>query len=66
MTAGAELLVLPDDEMWLMQPVLEGMISYTELLQTNIRLADIARMNDALTVKYTNRARLAEWERDHS
>jgi hypothetical protein len=58
---GVELVTLPDNEMWLMQPVLAGLIPYTELHNPKLRLSDIGRMNDALAVKYTNERLLQEW-----
>ncbi len=43
-----------------MNPVLAGMIQYTDLLRSELRLADIARMNDALLVRATNERRMNE------
>lgn len=46
-----------DDEDWLMRPVLEGMCKYESLLDGTLGLEDIAKMNDALDVKYENESR---------
>jgi hypothetical protein len=43
-----------------MRPVLEGMCLYESLLDGRLALVDIARMNDALDVKYENERRLNE------
>jgi len=42
---------------WLMQPVLEGLITYDKLLDPALGLADIARMNDAIAVRQENQRR---------
>lgn len=47
-------------EDWLMRPVLEGMCRYESLLDGRLKLVDVARMNDALDVKYENERRLNE------
>ena len=49
---------MADEEDWLMRPVLEGMCLYESLKDCSLDLADIARMNDALDVKYENENRL--------
>jgi hypothetical protein len=46
-----------DNEDWLLAPVLEGMCKYESLLDGTIGLFDIARMNDAITVRAENNAR---------
>lgn len=46
-----------EGEDWLMRPNLEGLCSYESLIDGSIDLADIARMNDALDVKFENEAR---------
>jgi len=48
---------LPDNEDWLLAPVLEGMCSYESLLDGTVDLADIARMNDAISARNENSAR---------
>lgn len=48
---------MPDDEDWIMQPVLEGLCKYESLLDCTLDLEDIARLNDAINVKYENQAR---------
>jgi hypothetical protein len=40
-----------------MAPVMAGMCKYESLLDGSLGLLDIARMNDALTVRYENDAR---------
>lgn len=46
-----------DEEDWLMKPVLEGLCMYESLKDGTLDLADIARMNDALDVKFENENR---------
>lgn len=48
---------MPNDEDWLMRPVIEGMCSYESLKNGVLDLADIAKMNNALDVKNENEAR---------
>ncbi len=48
---------MPDDEDWIMQPVLEGLCKYESLLDCTLDLADVARLNDAINVKYENESR---------
>ena len=48
---------MSDGEDWIMRPVLEGMCKYESLLDCTLGLEDIARMNDALDVKYENELR---------
>jgi len=48
---------MPDGEDWLMRPVMEGICKYESLLDGTLDLADIARMNDALDVRYENQRR---------
>jgi hypothetical protein len=43
---------------WLMRPVLEGMCRYESLKDKTLDLGDIARMNDALDVRYENERRI--------
>ena len=45
---------MPDDEDWILRPVLEGLCSYESLKNGVLDLADIAKMNDALDVKAEN------------
>lgn len=49
---------MPDGEDWLMRPVLEGCCLYESLINCTLDLADIARLNDALDVKFENEERL--------
>lgn len=48
---------LPEDEDWVMRPVLEGLCKYGEMKDGTLDLADIARMNDALDVRLENEKR---------
>jgi hypothetical protein len=48
---------MPDGEDWILKPVLEGLIKYESLLDGTLDLEDIARLNDAIDVKYDNQAR---------
>lgn len=48
---------MADDEDWLMRPVLEGCCKYESLIDGTLDLRDIARMNEALDVKYENEER---------
>lgn len=48
---------MPENEDYVMRPVLAGMIDYYRLLDGSISLLDIARMNDALDVKAENEHR---------
>lgn len=48
---------MSDGEDWLFRPVLEGMCKYESLVDGTLNLEDIARMNDALDVKYENEKR---------
>jgi hypothetical protein len=44
------------DEMdWVMRPVLEGLCHYESLKDCSIDLEDIARMNEALDVRFHNK-----------
>lgn len=45
-------------EDWLMRPVLRGLCRYESLLDGNLDLYDIARMNEALDVQDENERRL--------
>ena len=46
-----------DNEDWVMRPVIEGLCKYESLKDCSIDLEDLARMNDALDVKYENENR---------
>jgi hypothetical protein len=48
---------MTDDEDWIMEPVLEGMCKYESLLDCTLDLEDVARLKDAIAVKYENQAR---------
>jgi hypothetical protein len=45
---------MPHGEDWILRPVLEGLCKYESLKDCSLDLEDIARMNDALEVKYYN------------
>lgn len=55
---------MPNDEDWLLTPVLEGMCKYESLKDCSLDLVDIATMNDALEVKYENQRRRQKAEED--
>jgi hypothetical protein len=48
---------MEDGEDWLMRPVLEGLCKYESLFDGVLDLEDLARMNDALDVKFENETR---------
>ncbi|WGO83138.1 DUF6889 family protein [Arsenophonus apicola] len=48
-----------------MDPVDAGYIPYTALKDGSVDLADIARMNDWITLKQDNEARIARWRNHH-
>ncbi len=56
---------LPDGEDCLMRPVDAGYISYSDLKNGAVDLADIARMNDWLDLKADNNARIRRWEQQN-
>lgn len=45
---------MADKEDWVMRPVIEGLCKYESVIDCTLDLADIARMNDALDVKFEN------------
>lgn len=49
------------EEDWIMRPVLEGCCSYTSLINGDLTLMDVARMNDALDVRTENERRISKW-----
>lgn len=48
---------MADGDDWLLRPVLEGMCKYESLVDGTLGMEDVARMNDALDVKYENEMR---------
>lgn len=49
---------MPEECMdWLMRPALAGVCKYESLIDGTLGLIDVARMNDALTVKAENERR---------
>lgn len=46
-----------ENEYWIIRPCIEGMCQYESLKNGRLDLADIARMNEALDVKYENESR---------
>jgi hypothetical protein len=55
---------MPNDEDWLMHPVVEGLCKYESLKDGTLDLEDIARMNAALNVKAENERRYRKREED--
>ena len=55
---------MPDGEDWLMRPVTRQMCRYESLLDGTLRLSDIARMNDALTIQDENVRRMRAAQQD--
>jgi len=55
---------MTDGTDWLMRPVARGWIRYESLLRTEIDLADIARMNEAIDVEVENETRMAKASED--
>lgn len=53
---------LPGGEDWLMRPVLRGLCRYESLINGEIDLEDVARMNDAITVQDENERRFMATE----
>lgn len=49
---------LPDGLDWLLQPVQQGWCKYESLIDGTLDLADIATINEAISVHEENRARL--------
>lgn len=50
-------MTMPDEEDWVMRPVVEGLCKYESIIDGTLDLEDIARLNDAIDVKYENQAR---------
>lgn len=49
---------MPDGEDWILRPVIEGMCKYESLLDGTLGLSDIARLNNAITVRDENQRRM--------
>lgn len=49
--------MMTDEEDWLMRPVIERLCLYESLKDCTLDLEDIAKMNDALDVKFENERR---------
>lgn len=49
-----------DEEDYVMRPVLEGLCKYESLIDGTLGMFDVARMNEALDIKYENEARVHE------
>lgn len=45
---------MPDDEDWVMSPVMHGLCKYESLIDGSLGLHDVARMNDAILVRADN------------
>lgn len=58
---------MSSEDDWLLRPVTEGLIHYTDLKRTELDLADIAIMNEALDVRQENMLRMQQHpgERPH-
>lgn len=56
-----EFVSLPDGEDWLLNPVTEGWLKYESLIDGTVDLCDVALLNDALSVKRENEARVREY-----
>ncbi len=48
---------MANQEDWVMRPVIEGLCSYRELIDGTLDLEDVARMNEALDVRFENERR---------
>ncbi len=55
---------MADGEDWVMRPVLHGLCRYESLLDGTLNMVDIARMHDALDVKFTNERLAREAAKD--
>jgi hypothetical protein len=53
---------MSDESDWVIRPVLEGLCKYESLKDGTLDLIDIARMNEAISVKYENMDRRREAE----
>jgi hypothetical protein len=51
---------MEEDEDWVMRPAIEGVCRYESLVDGTLDLADVARMNAALDVKFENERRRAK------
>lgn len=51
---------LNDGEDWLLRPVVNGLCKYESLIDGTLDLADVALLNDALTIKFENELRYQE------
>lgn len=53
-----------EGEEWVMEPVIEGLCRYESLIDCTLDLGDIARMKDAIAVKYENQRRYKKANED--
>lgn len=51
---------MPENEDWLLRPVLKGMCKYESLKDGTLDLEDIAKMNDIIDVEAENEKRYRE------
>ncbi len=51
---------MPNDEDWLLRPVLRGMCKFESLIDGTLTLEHVALMNDALDVADENERRIQE------
>jgi hypothetical protein len=54
---------MPEEDDWLLNPVLNGCCRYESLKDGTLDLSDIARMNDALSVRADNQRLAMEKEK---
>lgn len=59
--AGLSFLDLPNGEMYLLRPVLNNCIKYTDLKDGSIDLYDIALLNDAIYIDVENKNTIQEY-----
>jgi hypothetical protein len=51
---------MTDDKEWIMRPALEGVCLYESLINGTLDLADVERMNEALSVRDENYHRVRD------
>ena len=51
---------MPDGEDWLWRPLDNGMCKYESMMDGTLGLEDIAIMNDILSVRFENQARIRD------
>lgn len=53
---------MPEGDDWLLRPVMKGLIKYESLKDGTLDITDIARLNDALDVRFENDQRFRDAE----